>query len=236
MAVETIVPKSPEAAPPSRERRIQQMRHFPWATWILRIFVESFFIMVSILLALAVDNWRETAQHQRLAQQSLQVFEREMKANLALLDEVSPYHSGLRSVVAQALANPAQAADMRSIVEGLQPTRPLLNTAWQTALATGALTHIDVQTVAALSLAYSFQERFRQQTTTERPRITIGATPTREELLRNISEAYTYLNALVAAEEELRVAYQQAIDIIRTGLREPFRPDSGRSAAVPMLP
>src|SRR5688572_13181495 len=135
MTVDTIPPVAipeVEEAQPRRRRRRPSLSGPPW---LARVLVESFFIMFSILLALAVENWRENRQHRRLAQQSLQIFEREIRQNLARIDDVTPYHSGLRSVVAEALVNPAQAADMRSIVAGLQPT-VLLNTSSQTSLAT----------------------------------------------------------------------------------------------------
>jgi hypothetical protein len=34
---------------------------------------------------------------------------------------------------------------------------------------------------------------------------------------------YSYLNELVTLEQDLRAAYRQAIEIIRSGLREPMR-------------
>ena len=42
-------------------------------------------------------------------------------------------------------------ADLRSAMEGLEPV-VLLNTAWETALATGVLTHMEFTIVSALSL------------------------------------------------------------------------------------
>jgi hypothetical protein len=219
MTVDTIPPVAiPEVEEelPRRRRRRPSLSGPPW---LARVLVESFFIMFSILLALAVENWRENRQHRRLAQQSLQIFEREIRQNLARIDDVTPYHSGLRSVVAEALVNPAQAADMRSIVEGLQPT-VLLNTAWQTALATGALTHIDVETVSALSLTYSIQERFREDTRASLPRITVGETD-QAEFTRQVQRTHAYLNELITAEQELRGVYKQAMESIRAGMRDP---------------
>jgi hypothetical protein len=228
MAVETIVPPEPQilvepdTTGDHRERKSVR-RRMSWPSWMLRVLVESFFIMFSILLALAVDGWTENRQHRRLAQQSLGIFEREIRQNLARIEDVGPYHAGLRSVVAEALANPAQAADMRSIVEGLQPT-VLLNTAWQTALATGALTHIDVETVSALSLTYSIQERFRADAQASLPRFAIAGNPDPEEFRTNVQQTHAYLNRLVSSEQELRGVYEQAIKIIQAGLPEPMRP------------
>ena len=197
---------------------------------MLRVVIESFFIVLSILAALAVDNWSEAKRHQELAHQSLRIFERELRQNLARIEDVAPYHSGLRSVVAEAMANPGQAPDMRSIVEGLKPT-VLLNTAWQTALATGALTHIDVETVSALSLTYSIQERFREHARSALPRISIAGELPPDEMERTVYQTYAYLNDLVAGEQELRGVYEQAIEMIRNSIRGPAGEEGVRDSA-----
>ena len=83
--------------------------------------------MLSILLALAVDNWTESRRHQRLAQQSLEIFEREIRQTLAVVEGNAPYHTGLRSVVAEAIAHPssrAVATRSRNRPAILRPPRP----------------------------------------------------------------------------------------------------------------
>ena len=213
MAVETIIPPAAsELQKPKRERRIR-VRRPTWPGWLARVLLESFFIMLSILLALAVDNWSEGRRHQRLAQQSLQIFDRELRQNMAVVESNAPYHKGLRGVVAEAVANPTAAADMRSIVEGLKAAR-LRNTAWETALASGALTHIDVETISGLSLTYSFQERFRQLSMAASERVSLISESDGDLSARTVRDIYAYLNELVEAEEELIVHYKLALERI----------------------
>jgi hypothetical protein len=218
MAVETRLPPAPPAQEnPKREPRRFRVRRFSWPTWLARVLLESFFIMLSILLALAVDNWTESRRHQRLAQQSLQIFEREIRQNLAAVDGNAPYHKGLRSVVAGAIVNPAGAADMRSIVEGLKPVR-LRSSAWETAVASGALTHVDVETISGLSLTYSIQERFRQLSMAAAQRVPIVSMTATGVDARTVREIYAYLNELVEAEEELIGNYRFALETIQAQL------------------
>jgi hypothetical protein len=213
MAVETIVPPAaPQLQKPKRERKIRVARP-TWPGWLARVLLESFFIMLSILLALAVDNWSEGQRHQRLAQQSLQIFDRELRQNMAVVESNAPYHKGLRGVVAEAVAHPTAAADMRSIVEGLKAVR-LRNSAWETALASGALTHIDVETISGLSLTYSFQERFRQLSLAASQRVPLIAESDSALTARTVRDIYAYLNELVEAEEELIVHYKLALERI----------------------
>ena len=230
MAVETIIPP---AAPPQeklqRAPRRFRVRRFSWPTWLARVLVESFFIMLSILLALAVDNWSESQRHQRLALQSLQVFEREIRQNLAAIEDNIPYHSGLRSVVAQAVADPSQAADMRTIVEGLKPVL-LYNTAWETAVASAALTHVDVEIISRLSRMYSVQERFRLLSLSATQRFPVGIENDPSAVTRNVRDIYSYLNELVAGEEELVGNYRQAIQMINAELGAQSQPDSAATS------
>lgn len=181
--------------------------------WLLRLTVESFFMIMSILAALAVDNWRDNTNNHRLAMQSLRIFEREIRQNLARLDDVAPYHSGLRVVVSQARTDSTQRVDVRSVIEGLQPT-VLLNTAWQTSLATGALTHIDVETVSALSLTYSIQQRFVEDDRLTLPAVLSMGADVVDERHDTMRRIYMYLNDLVAREQQLRAVYQQALETI----------------------
>ena len=46
--------------------------------WILKGLVESSFVVASILMALAVDEWAQNKEYEDLASQSLEIFEREI--------------------------------------------------------------------------------------------------------------------------------------------------------------
>jgi hypothetical protein len=177
--------------------------------WLLRVSIESVLIVISILLALAVDQWRENRSNRLLARQSLQIFEREVRRNLTALEEVIPYHTGLRDVAVAMAAQPERVVEVRSIVEGLKPV-VLLNTAWETALATGALRHIDVETVSALSLTYSMQQRFREEVRAGLPRLL----PSGDADAREMQQAIAYLTEMGRSEDELRGVYLQALEVI----------------------
>jgi hypothetical protein len=196
-------PVAGEARPPRRLATTPE--------WLLRVSVESVLIMMSILLALAVDEWQEGRDFEVLAHQSLQIFAQEIEQNLAIMNDVVPYHVGLQQVVAEMAAEPERVVDVHSIVEGMQPT-VLLNMAWATALATGAFRHMDVNTVSKLSRMYSLQERFRDQITFARPELFVTAATTPEQKLEQMQHALMYLNDVVRAEQELRGVYLLALE------------------------
>ena len=181
--------------------------------WLLKGFVESIFVVASILLALAVDEWSQNRDFAELADQSLGIFESELVQNRARLADLSPYHQGIRDVLGRMDAMPPETSDIRSIMEGLQ-TPVLLNAAWETALATGALNHMDFEVVSALSLTYSIQEGFESRSRLERPRFIGPEGLSDARNLEQIDEAFDYVTSITRDESELVAVYDQALALI----------------------
>lgn len=181
--------------------------------WLVRGLVESVFVVGSILLALGVDQWSENRDFAELADQSLGIFEQEIIQNRARVEDVSPYHQGIRDILGQMMATPPPVIDLRRIMEGLEPP-VLLNTAWETALATGALTHMDFEAVRGLSLTYSIQERFTTRSRADRPRIGGGDDQPAQQINEQVREAYEYMAALTGDEAELLTVFDQALTLV----------------------
>ena len=181
--------------------------------WILRALAESTIIVVSIILALAVDEWRDDRQNQELAAQSLMIFEQEIRQNLGRVDDAAPDHAGLRDVVAGMMAGEPAEADLRSAMEGLEPV-VLLNTAWETALATGVLTHHGVRdSLRPVAYLQSAAALHRDESVESAPVLRINqclAPSVREQ----IDLARSYLTSLTRDEVELQTVYRQALEII----------------------
>jgi hypothetical protein len=183
--------------------------------WLGRVLVESLLIMLSITMALAVDQWQSDRQDRALARKSLQSFQREIELNQARLEDIAPYHAGLRAMLAQMdSAGRPGGAELREVVngEGLRPPF-LLDAAWQTALATGVLRHMDYETVSALSMTYTQQSRFKEFGRDQAP--VAGARLHPDEVL---AATLRYLTDVTAEEEELQTVYAQALQTIRAKL------------------
>lgn len=184
--------------------------------WILKALVESVLVVASILLALAVDEWSEERENAELADQSLGIFEQEILRNRARIEDVAPFHQGIRDVVDQMRTRRLTVAELRGVTDGVEAP-VLLNTAWETALATGALTHMEVSVVSALSLTYSIQDRFMAQLRTERPpRLVGGSALSEADLRERAQEVFEYLRTLTSGESELLAVYEEALEVIRT--------------------
>lgn len=138
------------------------------APWLGKLLVESLLIVLSILLALAVDSWREGRRNAARAEQALAGFEAEIRRNKAALEAVAPYHVQLLNRLGEQIGKGEirRFEDFRKLA-GFQGLRPAIleATAWRTAMATGTLEHLDYEMAQALSRLYTRQERFTEYTT-----------------------------------------------------------------------
>ncbi len=182
--------------------------------WLVKGMVESVFVVGSILVALAVDAWAENQGFAELADLSLGIFEQEIVQNQARLEDAVPYHQGIRDLLGQMRQAPEDGIDVRGIMEGLEPP-VLLSTAWETALATGALTHMDFDVVRALSLTYSIQEGFDTRSRSDRPRFGSSAGLSSLQIQVQAEQAYDYMAALTRDETRLMTVFAQALELIR---------------------
>jgi hypothetical protein len=200
-----------------------------WRSWISRVLVESVLVVGSILLALGLDEWNEDREFENLADRSLVNFEREVQQNRLRLEDGSLFHIGLRDVLVgmDASGEIVPATTIRNIMEGFQPAI-LVNTAWETAVATGALGYMDYDVVAGLSLTYNLQERLVTLNESGLNDLLVGGLRSGEtELL--VYTANRYMRELTEAEQRLQGVYDLVLGLMAETIGE--RPDTMAVAA-----
>jgi len=133
-----------------------------WRSWLPRVLVESVFIIFSVLVALAVDEWREARSNREQAAQAESAILEELRSNRALVDEALRYHSSLVDTLI-AYARDARTPTVQTFPSGFVAPAQLSHTAWVSASETGALSHMDYHTVLRLSNLYAQQERYAEQ-------------------------------------------------------------------------
>ena len=192
--------------------------------WISRVLVESVLVVGSILLALALDEWNEDREFEDLATRSLVNFEREIQQNRLRLEDVTPFHVGLRGLLTNMDSDDAEvpATAIRNILEGFQPAL-LVSTAWETAVATGALGYMGYDVVAGLSLTYSLQERLVTLNRSGLNDILVGGFRSGETDLL-VYMANRYMRELTEAEQGLQGVYDLVLGLIAETIGE--RPDT----------
>lgn len=175
------------------------------------VLLESGLIIFSILLALAVNGWAERRAQDQLAERALRSFELEIRQNKRNVEEVLPYHRTLAASVrrADSLGSIGSFADWREQIPEFSGFYPadLPATAWQSALAVGALTEIGYDTVATLSKVYYYQSKLDAYNTTSITTFDFSDS----RMPATVRQAYVYLATVVPNEEGLLQLYDEAL-------------------------
>jgi hypothetical protein len=190
--------------------------------WLAEVIVQSIAVTVSILLALWVDQWKQRRAARDVATESMTNFVTEIRRNEARVDDILPYHEALLSMLKKAESSHSirTQTEFQSAI-GIDNLRPpsLLQTAWQTAVATGALTHLDYETVAALSLTYTLQDRFREDSRSGFQSVMQASDFRPGAAGMAVHTADNYLREVVSSENDLRATYAQAELVLRSKLK-----------------
>ncbi len=186
------------------------------AVWLPRVLFESALIVLSILVALGLDEWRENREDEENVQLALSNFASEMLQNQARVEDAAPFNQGLRNV----LRNRYQTGDIGSVdefvnmVESYVPV-DLQSAAWETALATGSLAKMEYDLVSALSLTYSLQNRYQLTSRSGMAELTSPQNLSEEKLNLALYNSVHYLDNITSMEEELGVIYNEAFSVIQ---------------------
>ena len=189
------------------------------SVWLPRVLFESALIVMSILVALGLDEWRENREDEETVQLALSNFVREIRQNQTGVADSAPFNQGLKSV----LRNRYQTDDIGSVdefvnmVESFEPA-VLQSTAWETALATGSLAKMEYGLVSALSLTYSLQNRYLMASRTGMAELTSPQNLSEEKLNLAVYNSIRYLDSITSMEEELSVTYNEAFAVVQLAM------------------
>ncbi len=128
---------------------------------ILTLGLEVVLITVGVFLGLMGEQWRQRSEQRELAETSLRRFRTEIANNRKAVADVSDYHASLkRDLDAYFKLEPRTPAMLKvGMTRGLGPVF-FEQAAWDLALATQALAHIDSELAFALSRVYTMQQSY----------------------------------------------------------------------------
>lgn len=117
----------------------------PW----FELGLEAMLVVLSVLLALGLNSWRQRRSHEALARQALAAVRGEIEANREQINRRLTYHRALLDTLR---ADP----DHRVVL------RPALiqTDAWESAQATGAAAYVDFPTAVAVGRLYSLERHY----------------------------------------------------------------------------
>lgn len=195
--------------------------------WLPRVLFESALIVLSILVALGLDEWRENREDEETVQLALSNFASELQQNQARVEDAAPFNQGLRNV----MRNRYESNDIGSVTEFVNMVESyapvvLQSTAWETALATGSLAKMDYHLVSALSLTYSLQNRYQLFGRSGMAELTSPQNLSDEKLDLAVYNSIRYLDNITRMEEELRVVYSEAYSVVQAARTSQFDDES----------
>lgn len=156
---------TPRSRRPSlRRRRVRTVRY---------ALIEVGIVTAGVLIALGVDEMRTSMQERRLADQARERFRTEIVENR---DRALRKMAETEKVFTAVQAAPDQAGVL--VRRGENLFMLFFDSAWETAVQTNALAHLDPEEVASLSSTYSGQERYLELQEREQERWqALGAHP-----------------------------------------------------------
>jgi hypothetical protein len=189
------------------------------AVWLPQVLIESALIVISILVALGLDEWREKREDAETAQQALSNFISEVQQNQARVDDAAPFNKGLLDVLKGRYEGGGidTVDEFVIMVESYTPL-VLQSTAWETALATGSLAKMEYNLVSALSLTYSLQNRYQLATRSGVANLTSPQNLSADKLDLAIYNAVRYLDDITNMEQELGVVYFEVTNVLNSAM------------------
>ena len=184
------------------------------ARWLPRALFESVFIVLSILLALAVNEWRDKQARITRVAEARAAFANEIRANrdLLLRGDFVAHHRRLQAEY-QKLREAGSAEPGSAFDTGLHPA-PLRDAAWRSFSASGTLVDFAPAEVILLSDIYRAQDSLEKLNSSyiavmREPRADHEAVEYKRDANRSLS---MYLNDVVPMEEGLVHQYERALE------------------------
>jgi type II secretory pathway pseudopilin PulG len=186
----------------------------PDRSWLSQLIIQPVMIILSILAALAVNQWQESRGRAQRVADARTAFVNEIRSNRELLVSESylPHHRRLRQEYAQIMKGEIQ--DKHSFFEtGVHPT-PLRDSAWRVLSGTATLMDLPPEIVLALSDIYRTQDSIEKRN--DGFLNAIAAPRSDRETPAYVKDATMsigmFLNDLVPAEEQLLNSYKHALE------------------------
>jgi len=176
---------------------------FPDLPWKL-LGVEAVLIVLSVLLALGVDSWRESREQQLLAERTVKGFIDEARANCERIRATEAYH---RAVI-----------DGETEPQGMQ-VGLLRNDAWEVVKTTGSAGWIDYQLVAVMSEISARQRDHRAIIQAYLQAVFTLMLPKEEQSTWHQAGERAVINELVGIQTDLRDGYRRLASLV-TDLHE----------------
>jgi hypothetical protein len=144
---------TPEETAPPKPKASRRPR------WLARVLFESALIVFSVLLALALDQWRESRRQAAAARVALDAIVAELEGNRRAASEAMQFHRSMKSKL-EAFAASGEIPSQKVAYSGMLQRAGVVSVAWTSARDTGALTELPYPLLLQLSRVYEWQASY----------------------------------------------------------------------------
>lgn len=209
------------AAPVAAEVRQERRTRIPWT----KIVLEAFFVMLGVLLALIADEWRQNHDDKKRAERALISIVDELNLNRDAVAQSLDYHVKLTQQLRQFESEPGHEqalADPRLFNKGFVHPAALIYTAWDSAQATDAVSHMPYERVLTLSGIYEQQHGYEAQSR-EVEQLIFGKllNDGYESMLRNHANLLTVISTFWFRECQLLRTYDTVFERLGSAPNHP---------------
>lgn len=129
------------------------------------ILIEVISVVLAVLAALAVDDWRETRANAKLAQETLDMIKSDLKSDVTSLQGELKTHQAILKGLLESLDKVKNTGNLRETTFNLNISfDPVVNrAAWQTAIFTQAFRYMNSRLVRDISAIYEMKELYSTQ-------------------------------------------------------------------------
>ncbi len=178
---------------------------------IQKLAIEVFSIVVGVLLALGVNEFREQRLHRAQADSAMHNIKLEIQSNIDFLTLVHENNTVTLDAMSEE-ANSDVEGD-RNFIPGLQ----IHATAWETLLSTGVSNYVDYESILLLSKMYSIQDIYKQtgrQLTESAMNMASYATVLEKDIDNDQfkKQFLNYFAMMVQIETALLASYENALE------------------------
>ena len=176
------------------------------------LFIEIFSIVFAVLLALAVNEWRQARNDQKMVNAALIGIQGEIQQNKFFLENRLPYYLQMTTTIDSMLnAGHSRGNSAHDAIPGWKGLSPplLQSSAYQATIATQAFATMDFETASSLSRLYAFQDLYYRLV----DRLMAAALNGRLSDLGKVRSAF---NELYSLGSELVGVYQQMLETMKS--------------------
>ena len=173
--------------------------------------IEAVLVVLGVVLALAANEWRESARDHAAAMRALASIKEEIETNMEAVSQSRNYHSEkiqiLREQQSDAALNP------QDFPKGFIFPARVSRSAWSSASETGAFSHLQFEHVLEISRIYDQQKAYEQQIAADaeilyRELFEKGI----DGVIENPKGLATMLGSLIYRDAELLKSYEEFLE------------------------